>query len=218
MNGCWRQEKGCRPCWEPSWTQVCARLSLLWLPGWQTLQHLPGFMWDTDFLTMLMQSYPSLLALNEIRHLRFSGQGGRHPRGVWSGRVSLTWGVCLQGDAGFLTVVIALVKVEVTLLLRDALEPEAHVPSSWQATASKPTAEQSQGPENEVSICYRLPSPAAPWQSWMLISWAWWLGQQEKHPTKLEYQASYEYTFSESTDSPSMLALQIQRSVCTDSN
>ena len=42
--------------------------------------------------------------------------------------------LCLQENPAFFTIVVALVKVETTLLLRDALDPEAVIPSSWQST------------------------------------------------------------------------------------
>lgn len=37
----------------------------------------------------------------------------------------------MQENAAFFTIVIALVKIEITLLLRDALNPEAFIPSDW---------------------------------------------------------------------------------------
>ena len=53
----------------------------------------------------------------------------------------------LQGGAGkgaLFTVVVELVKVEVTLLLRDALDPDAFIPSDWQGSTAAGQAGEGQ--------------------------------------------------------------------------
>ena len=57
----------------------------------------------------------------------------------------------MQESPAFFMIVVALAKVEIILLLRDALDPEAVIPSSWQSNGKTHTSEdQPSGSAAEV--------------------------------------------------------------------